>query len=197
MAFRIMLSGGGSGGHVYPLVAITEEIKRLSPQYHKHVRMRFIGDGDIISNEAKKLGISYRRVLSPKWRRYKSAMNFFDLLKVPVAFLQSIFYVWTYMPDVMLIKGGYASFFPALAARLMFIPLIIHESDSIPGKTNLYWGRHARRVFVSFEHAKKYFKPDLVELVGQPIRPELLQTRVKNQYNMPAVFITGGSQGAK
>lgn len=197
MAFRIMLAGGGSGGHVYPLVAIAEEIKRLAPEYHAKVGMRFIGDGDLLAQEAKKLGIAYRRIFAPKWRRYTSGKNFFDIFKVPIAFLQSLLYVWAYMPDVMLIKGGYAAFFPALAARLLFVPLIVHESDSVPGRTNLFWEKHARRVFVAFEHTKQYFKSDSVELVGNPIRPELLQPRERQTFDKPVVFVTGGSQGAQ
>ena len=197
MAFRIMMAGGGSGGHVYPLVAIAEEVKRLSPQYHRLVQMRFIGDGELMATSARQLDISFRHVSAPKWRRYKSAQNFFDILKVPIALIQSVIYVWSYMPDVMLIKGGYAAFFPALAARIMFIPLVVHESDSIPGKTNSYWARHARRVFLAFEHARQYFPKIDTEVVGNPIRPELLAPRQRKTYDKPVVFITGGSQGAK
>lgn len=205
MAFRILLAGGGSGGHIYPLSAIAEEIQRLSPQYHRHVRLRFIGAGDILAREAKRLGISHRRVLAPKWRRYGSWRNAADLLKVPFALIQSIFLVWIWMPDVVLVKGGYAAFFPALAARLLLVPIVVHESDSIPGKTNLYWGKHARRVFVAFENAAKYFRADRVELVGNPIRSLLLQLPAQPQAralfglseNKPVVFITGGSQGAQ
>ena len=205
MSFRIMLAGGGTGGHVYPLIAVAEEIKRLAPEYHKHVKICFIGDGDLLAESARELGMSHRRVTAPKWRRNEAAKNFLDVLKVPVALLQSVIYVWSFMPDVMLVKGGYGSFFPALAARIMFIPLVVHESDSVPGKTNLFWGRHARRVFVAFEHALKYFKVKRAELVGNPIRSALehLPDHAKAvadfgfPANKPVVLVTGGSQGAE
>jgi len=66
---------------VYPFVAIAEEIKRLAPEYHAMVQMRFIGHGELIAREAKNLGISFRHVLAPKWRRYASWKNLFDILK--------------------------------------------------------------------------------------------------------------------
>jgi UDP-N-acetylglucosamine--N-acetylmuramyl-(pentapeptide) pyrophosphoryl-undecaprenol N-acetylglucosamine transferase len=141
--------------------------------------------------------VGYSRVWAPKFRRYKSFRNLLDFYKIPIAFAQSCFSVLLFMPDVMLIKGGYAALFPALAARLLFIPLVVHESDSIPGKTNLFWGRHARRVFLAFEHAKQFFNPEKSEVVGLPIRPALLVLVPRTEADKPTVFITGGSQGAQ
>src|SRR3989344_4369858 len=123
MSFRIMLAGGGTGGHVYPLVAIAQELVRLSRSFHREVQIRFIGSGYVLASEAKQLGIPCRKIFAPKFRRYTSAQNILDIFKIPLAILQSFFFVWSFMPDVMLVKGGYGAFFPALAARLMFIPL--------------------------------------------------------------------------
>ncbi len=205
MSFRVMLAGGGSGGHVYPLVAVAEELKRQAPQSGKSLEVRFIGDGELIHNAADELGIRFHHVMAPKWRRYFSMLNFLDLLKLPVGFFQACLYVWLFMPDAMLIKGGYASFLPALAAKLMAVPLIVHESDSVPGKVNLWWGKLSRRVFVAYEYTRKYFNPKKTEMVGSPIRPKVV-TPIDRESALasftfkgdkPVVLVLGGSQGAQ
>lgn len=197
MSFRIMLAGGGTGGHVYPLVAVSEELLAQESKINKKIGIRFIGDGELMAQAAKDLKLSFRHVMAPKWRRYGSFKNILDLFKIPVGLLQACFHVWAYMPDVMLVKGGYASFLPALMAKLLFVPIIVHESDSVPGKVNLFWGRHCRRVYLAFEHARQYFRTDRTEVIGNPIRPEILAIHEKNIHDKPVVFITGGSQGAQ
>lgn len=205
MSFRIMMAGGGSGGHVYPLVAVAQELLKQEQPVHKHVGIAFIGDGDLMRREADALKIPFHRVMAPKWRRYRSIKNILDLVKIPLGMLQAFFAVLLYMPDVMLVKGGYASFLPALMARLMAIPLVVHESDSVPGRVNRFWGRHARRVFLAFDHAQKYFPHQDTEVIGNPIRDELLDLPTKEagcaalqvSTEKPIVFVMGGSQGAQ
>src|SRR3989344_6478948 len=103
MAFRIMLAGGGSGGHVYPLVAIAEELKSQAQKSGQAIKLQFIGDGDLLDETADELQVPFRRVIAPKWRRYPSFKNFLDLFKIPISIIQAVFYVWLFMPDVMLI----------------------------------------------------------------------------------------------
>lgn len=202
-----MLAGGGSGGHVYPLIAVAEELRRQSTESGQNVKIRFIGDGEIMAETAREINMPFRRVFAPKWRRYFSIYNFLDLLKIPIGVVQAFFHVWIFMPDVMLVKGGYASFLPALAAKLMAIPLVVHESDSVPGKVNLWWGKMSRRVFVSFEHARGYFRADRTEVIGNPIRSIITVPIDREQAlsvfefpfgrEKPVIFINGGSQGAQ
>ena len=198
---RILLAGGGSGGHAYPLLAVAEEIQKAGSQ----VNLEFIGDGGILREEAASLGIKFRQVMSPKWRRYFSFLNFADIFKFPVGFLQSLFYVWLYMPDLVFAKGSYASFLPALTAKLMFIPLIVHESDSVPGFANRLLGIFSEKVFLALEGARNYFSPAKAEVVGNPIRPGILgggdRVAAVKAFQLdpakPVVLITGASQGAK
>lgn len=205
MAYRILLVGGGTGGHIYPLVAVAEELKNLSAQKGEEMGLRFMGEGKFLKEEAEKLGLKCNLVLSPKWRRYFSFQNFLDIFRFPVGFLQALFYVWLFMPDVIFAKGGYASFLPALAGKIFAIPIIIHESDSIPGKVNMILGKWARRIFLSFEKSGSYFSGDKCEIIGNPIRQGLLTTVDKsaalNAFGLnpakPAVLVTGASQGAK
>ena len=118
--------------------------------------MRFIGTGGILGQFAKDLGVGFNSVLSPKWRRYASLNNFLDIFKLPVGFFQSLYYVWHFMPDLVFSKGGYDSFLPSFATRLMGIPLYIHESDAIPGKANIWLSHFAKKIFIAFDSAKQY-----------------------------------------
>jgi UDP-N-acetylglucosamine--N-acetylmuramyl-(pentapeptide) pyrophosphoryl-undecaprenol N-acetylglucosamine transferase len=205
VAYRILLVGGGTGGHVYPLVAVAEELKNLSSQKGGEIELRFMGEGRFLKEEAEKIGLKCNLILSPKWRRYFSFQNFLDIFRFPIGFLQALFYVWLFMPDIIFAKGGYASFLPALVGKIFMIPLIIHESDSIPGKANVILGKWARRIFISFEKSRNYFNGDKCEVVGNPIRQGLLitvdKTAALGAFNLnqskPAVLVTGASQGAQ
>lgn len=200
MATRILLAGGGTGGHVYPLVAVAEELKKSGD-----VQLQFIGDGALLKREAAALGVKFRQVLAPKWRRYFSPANLLDVWKLPLGILQAFFHLWVFMPDVIFVKGGYASFLPALIGRLFLIPLVVHESDAVPGWTNLFFGKKAKKVLIAFEAARKYFPTGTVEFVGNPIRSQILVASdgpsAKTHFSLdpakPTVLITGASQGAQ
>jgi len=203
---RILLVGGGTGGHIYPLVAVAEELKNLgAASGGEPPEIKFVGSGDLLKRAAEEAGFEVSLVFSSKWRRYFSFQNFLDVLKFPVGFFQALFFVWRFMPDVIFAKGGYASFLPALAGKIFAIPIAIHESDSIPGRTNVLLGKMARKVFLSFEGARKYFNDSKCEVVGAPIRSGLLASIDKaaalKAFGLdparPAVFVTGASQGAQ
>lgn len=200
-----MLTGGGSGGHVYPLVAVAEEMQAQAVQKGMVLELTFLGDDGFFKEIGGPLGIKAVSILSPKWRRYSSIENVVDALKLPVGFLQALFHVWRYMPDLIFSKGGYDSFMPVFAARIFMIPIIIHESDIIPGKANVWAGKWAKKVFLSFEAAAKYFKRGITEVVGNPLRRGIMNgpdrsvalAALSLDPAKPAVLITGASQGAK
>jgi UDP-N-acetylglucosamine--N-acetylmuramyl-(pentapeptide) pyrophosphoryl-undecaprenol N-acetylglucosamine transferase len=205
MSYKILLTGGGTGGHVYPLVAVAEELKAQASQKGIDLELMFLGEGELLKNLAGELGIKFRSVLSPKWRRYASIENLIDIFKAPIGFLQSLFYVWKFMPDVIFSKGGFASFLPSFTGKLLFIPLVIHESDAIPGKANSWLGKMADQVFVAMDGAQKYFKEGKTIWVGNPIRRGILSVVDKTaalaafglDSSRPVVLITGASNGAK
>lgn len=205
MAYRIMLTGGGSGGHVYPLIAVAEELQRQAMQKGLDLELRFLGADGLMKDVATSIGIKFQAVISPKWRRYNSVQNFIDILKAPIGLFQTLFYVWRYMPDLIFSKGGYDSFLPALAGRIFRIPIVIHESDVIPGKANRWVEKWAKKVFVSFDAAKSYFKQEKTELVGNPMRSGLLNFIDRSvavaafglDPSKPVVLITGASQGSQ
>jgi UDP-N-acetylglucosamine--N-acetylmuramyl-(pentapeptide) pyrophosphoryl-undecaprenol N-acetylglucosamine transferase len=201
MSKRIMLAGGGTGGHIYPLIAVAEEILKVD----QTVELEFIGTGQILRDEAGKLGIPFKNVLSSKWRRYFSLKNIIDIIKFPIGFIQSLFLVWKYMPDAIFAKGGYASLLPALAGKILMIPIVVHETDSIPGKTNIFLSKLARKTFVGFASSIQYFSTKYIETVGNPMRLGILNGGDRNiaagVFNLkpdrPTILITGAGQGAK
>jgi UDP-N-acetylglucosamine--N-acetylmuramyl-(pentapeptide) pyrophosphoryl-undecaprenol N-acetylglucosamine transferase len=194
--------GGGTGGHVYPLVAVAQQLKIQSGN---SVELLFMGDGPLIKEEAEKIGLKCRRILAPKWRRYFSLLNLLDIVKFPISFFQSLFFVWQYMPDLIFAKGGYAALMPALIGKLMAIPVFIHETDAIPGVTNKFLSKFAKKTFVSLDASLSFFTSKNIETVGNPIRQEILQnvdrstaaSAFKLDPNKPTILITGANQGAK
>jgi UDP-N-acetylglucosamine--N-acetylmuramyl-(pentapeptide) pyrophosphoryl-undecaprenol N-acetylglucosamine transferase len=205
MTFRVLLVGGGTGGHVYPLVAVARSLKARAAQSGTNIELLMMGDGPIFERAAKENGISYSTIIAPKLRRYTSAGNVIDLLKVPIALLQSLWKLLLFMPDAVFAKGGYTCAFPTLVARLYFIPVYLHESDSVPGLANRMLARRSRLVFTSFASAEQYFaqagRPTL--LVGNPFRTELCcvdrtmaHQALKLDPAKKTVLIIGGSLGA-
>lgn len=194
-----MLVGGGSGGHVYPLIAVANILKERGD-----IELIFLGDYKFMGKEAKENGFIFRSIVSGKLRRYFSLQNFLDIFKFFIGLIQSLWYLFWFMPDIILTKGGYISVPPALVAKLYFIPLFIHESDIEPGLANRFLARLANKIFISFPGSAVYFNKQKTVLTGNPIRLEVLQGD-KNEaaemfnlaVNKKTIFVYGGSQGSK
>ena len=206
---RILLVGGGSGGHIYPVIAVANALKaKLAetglPAQAGGVELMLLGDNKFMGQAAKESNIKFRSVMSGKLRRYFSPMNFLDIFKFPVGLIQSLWHIYWFMPDVVFAKGGYISVLPALVAKLYLIPLYIHESDSVPGLANRILGRLADKIFISFQVSSAYLDSTKTVLTGNPVRKELL-TGDRNEavklfnltLNKKTIFVYGGSQGAQ
>ena len=201
---RILLIGGGSGGHVYPLIAVANALQEKSQQSGVALEMKLWGRGDFIVNAATEANLKATKIIAGKLRRYFSFLNILDFFKVILSFFQSLWLMFWYMPDVIFAKGGSDSVMPAIVAKLYFIPLIIHESDSVPGLANRVTSKVANKVLISFESSAKYFKPEKTTLVGNPVRKELAMgdkssaaSLFKLDPNKQTVLVFGGSQGAQ
>lgn len=200
---RILLVGGGSGGHVYPVIAVSTALKGKSSEVGG-IELMVLGDDKFMRLAAEENGIKFKSILSGKLRRYFSWFNFLDIFKFPVGFFQSLWHIYWFMPDAVFAKGGYVSVIPALVARLYLIPLYIHDSDAVPGLANRFLGRLANKIFISFQISSAYFNSSKTVLVGNPVRKELLTgdrnksaELFKMDANKKTVFIYGGSQGAQ
>ena len=203
MKKRILLTGGGTGGHIYPLLAVADEIKRMT---QGGVELLYLGIKHILNEEFVRRDIRVHRITSSKLRRYFALANFIDVPKFFFGFFQALFRLYFLMPDVVFSKGGPGALAVVLAARFYFIPVMIHESDSVPGLTNKISAIFSKRIFIAFKTAVSYFKISKTVLVGNPIRHELFLNRppdaagakalLKFNSKEPLVVFMGGSQGA-
>jgi len=203
MAYRILFISGGTGGHVYPIVPIIKSVQNLAQQSGKPTEIEIMGEGSLLLQTASDLSLPLRKVLNVKLPRYPSPLVLINIFKLPVVFFQSLYHIWNFMPDLVFVKGSGSSLVAGLAAKLLFVPLIIHESDAIPAITNRILGKFAVKILTSFEESKKYFRTDKVIITGHPIRLEILDARKADgliafgfNEQKPVVLIIGGSQGA-
>lgn len=199
---RIILTGGGSGGHLTPLVAVADKLKT---KLGSEVNILYVGSGaemerTIMAEE----GIPAKFVISGKMRRYFSLQNFVDFFKVPVGFVQSLWLLFRFMPDAIFSKGGYVAVPIVLAAWVYRIPIMIHESDSVPGVANQFLAKFANRIAVAYPTAEQYFPKEKTALVGNPIRaqvtggdPVILRQELGFTQSRKTLLILGGSQGSK
>ncbi len=135
---KILFTGGGTGGHFYPIIAIAEEIKRICiEQKIVAPELYFMSDKPYNKRVLSDNNIKFVPTTAGKIRRYFSLMNFLDFFKIIFGSIKAIFTVFSIYPDVIFGKGGYASFPGLLAARVLRIPVVIHESDSHPGRVLL------------------------------------------------------------
>jgi UDP-N-acetylglucosamine--N-acetylmuramyl-(pentapeptide) pyrophosphoryl-undecaprenol N-acetylglucosamine transferase len=203
---KILFTGGGSGGHLMPIIAISRELRRSYDG--KDLELYYMGPedkiGDVILAQES---IKALHVGGGKVRRDKGAgsffKNFYDVfIKTPRGILKAFRILFFVNPDVIFSKGGYGAFPTTMAGRLLRIPIFIHESDIIPGKANSAAEKFAVEIFTSFPYTRD-FPPKKVLLVGNPIRREILSGSKEEakvlfdlQGGKPLLLILGGSQGA-
>lgn len=210
---KVLFTGGGTGGHIFPIIAIAREIKKIqfsAPEKEK-LELFYIGPKDpfgeiFLSQEF----IKVKSIFSGKIRRYLIApallQNFVDIfLKIPLGILQSFFYIFFLGPELIFSKGGYGSLPVVLTGWIFGIPIFLHESDVAPGLANRILSRFSSLIFISFPKTE-YFPTSKTALVSNPIRRELLGGseeeakrifRLKTEENKPLILILGGSQGAQ
>ncbi len=203
---KILLTGGGTGGHFYPVIAVAEAINKVVKEEKLlPVQLYYMSDSPHDAEMLAENNIEYINISAGKARRYFSILNFFDIFKTFFGIISATMKVFNIYPDVIFSKGAYSSFPVLVAARLLRIPVIIHESDSVPGRVNLWASKFSKRIAVSYSEAIKYFNASKVAVTGNPVRKniEMLQSRENSrqfldlQENIPSILILGGSLGAR
>lgn len=204
MSYRILMIGGASGGHAMPLLAVGDALQKTAQAQNKPIELYFLGEKRWLEEPVKIKGWQFRSLVAGKVRGYFSPLIFLDYLKMFVGFWHALWRVFWIMPDVVFAKGGYDSVFPAFWAKVFFIPLYIHETDSIPGRANRLLAKFAKKVFVAFPGAVNHFVSKKVAVVGNPIRANIFQVDpvVARVYfkllpDLPTLLVLGGSQGAR
>ena len=196
---KIVLTGGGTAGHVTPNIALLPKLRELSYD------ISYIGSYHGIEKDLiEAMNVPYYGISSGKLRRYLDLKNLSDPFKVVKGLGQSVRLLRKLKPDIVFSKGGFVSVPVVLAAKLCHIPVIIHESDITPGLANKLAIPAAKKVCCNFPETLKYLPEDKAILTGSPIRQELLSGKPENAKSYchftsdkPVLLVIGGSTGSK
>ena len=206
---KILFTGGGTGGHFYPIIAIAQalndkvnEKKILPPKLYFMSNSKYNARA-LFDNEIEFIGVP-----AGKLRRYFSILNFTDLFKTLYGMFSALIKMYNLYPDVVVSKGGYSSFPALFAAKMLRIPVIIHESDSTPGIVSKWSAKFAEKIAISYPEVADKFPKQKTEgriaFTGNPIRKEIvtpLSNGAREFLNLeettPIIFVLGGSQGSK
>ena len=201
-ALRIIIAGGGTGGHIFPAIAIANELKRISDS-----EILFVGaNGKMEMEKVPQAGYRIKGLDIAGFNRSSLIKN----IGLPFKLIKSFFQVRTiineFKPDAVIGVGGYSSFPVLRYAQAKAIPTFIHESNSFAGKSNMLLGRKASKVFVATDGMEKFFPANKIMITGNPVRQTItktsvLKTEALNFFGLSpqrkTVLVVGGSLGAK
>lgn len=196
---KIVIVGGGTGGHFYPLIAVAEVLNEQSPR----PELFYLGPAPYDKAALTVNGITYIYCPAGKIRVYFSWQNFLDQFRNFFGFFVALYRLLIIYPDVVFSKGGYTSVPVLLAAAFLRIPIVIHESDAVPGRANKLAKRFATYIAISYDDVASYFPTEKTALTGIPLRKEILQINPQAHQilgipnDKPLLFVTGGSSGAE
>ncbi len=196
---RIVLTGGGTAGHITPHIALLPRLRACGFDIH-YMGTRSGMEFDLIERE----GIPFHAISAGKLRRYFDLKNASDLLRIGKGYLQALGVLRRLRPDVVLSKGGFVSSPVVWAAWALRIPAIIHESDISPGLANRLSMPFAARICYTFPETARYLKPGRGVLTGLPVRAELTagdaaagRALCRFDADRPVLLVIGGSQGSE
>lgn len=199
---RIIISGGGTGGHIFPAVAIANAIKRLRPD----AQVQFVGaEGRMEMEKVPAAGYDIVGLPVAGFDRKRLWRNVGVLLKLRKSLKKARRLVRDFKPDIAIGVGGYASGPMLKAAQRCGIPTLLQEQNSYAGVTNKLLAKKARRICVAYEGMERFFPSDKIVMTGNPVRAEVLQARdaakAREAFGLDAgratVLIVGGSLGAR
>ena len=187
---RIIICAGGTGGHIYPGIAIAEEIRSRDP----NGQIAFIGsreglEGELIKREGFEIKLISARGLLRKLSYKAISAPFVSLL----GFFQSLSILNTFKPQIVVVTGGYVSFPVIAAAKVLNLPILFHEQNVLPGFTARFWSRFVKILTISFPETQKYLNGTVT---GNPVRQRILKIH-RRSAERPTVLVLGGSQGAR
>jgi undecaprenyldiphospho-muramoylpentapeptide beta-N-acetylglucosaminyltransferase len=188
---RMVVTTGGTGGHIFPAIAVADEIRRRNPL----ARVLFLGGNGPEGDLARRAGLDFR-ALPASGVLGKGLKSLFATVWVGRGVIKATNALRSFMPQVVIGFGGYAGFCPVLAAAMLGIPNAVHEQNSIPGVTNRLLAKFTRRVFVSFDDKLGLFPAAKVQRTGNPVRQQLVGVE-KVSGEGRNLLVLGGSQGAK
>jgi UDP-N-acetylglucosamine--N-acetylmuramyl-(pentapeptide) pyrophosphoryl-undecaprenol N-acetylglucosamine transferase len=202
MSLKVVLTGGGTGGHIYPALAVAEAARRLRLE----AEIRYVGGRTGMEAEiVPPTGLPFVGLTTKKLHRLLSPGTVGVLLALWKGYREALAFLRSFRPDVVIGTGGYVAAAAALAAQRLRVPTVILAPDAIPGRTNRLLARRAARICVMFEETRTAFPSGTTALTGLPIRADIVSPQSKEEARQtfglkPGVFtvlVTGGSQGAQ
>lgn len=195
---RIILTGGGTAGHITPNLALLPYLKEAG------FEVSYIGSKNSIESRlVPEAGIPFQAISTGKLRRYLSLQNLTDPFRVINGINEAKKIIREFKPDIVFSKGGYVGLPVAVAAKKCHVPVILHESDMTPGLANKLCLPYAEKICCNFPETVKVLPPEKAVLTGSPIRDEILKGDPEKgleichfQHNKPVIMVIGGSLGA-
>lgn len=192
-AMKVIIAGGGTGGHLFPGIAIAREFQKRDP----NVKIIFIGTSKGIESKVlPKEKLELKTICSSGLKGKISWRTFIAFGEIPIALLQSFWIIVNFKPNLVLGVGGYVTGPFVLMAWLLRIPTAIQEQNLIPGTTNRILGMIVDKIFISFEQTKSYFSGIKVELTGNPVKEEYYKKQIRTKGPRFNFLVFGGSRGA-
>lgn len=190
---RLLLAGGGTGGHLFPAIAVAEQLRTEEP----HSEILFVGtERGLEARMLPELGWNLKTIEMSGWAGLGLSARLKVLVKLVKSFRQSQSILREFRPQVVVGVGGYASVPVLLAAKAAGIPYLIHEQNAWPGLANRLLGRWAKRVCLSFSEADRAFHRSATVLTGNPVRAAMENCPNINEKGT-TLLVFGGSQGAR
>lgn len=200
---RFIIAGGGTGGHIFPAIAIANAIKELQPG----AEILFVGaEGKMEMEKVPQAGYSIKGLTIAGFERGSLIKNIWLPFKLIKSFLQVRNILKSFKPDAVIGVGGYSSFPVLKSAQGKGIPTFIHESNSFAGKSNILLGKHATKIFVACEGMDRFFPANKIEISGNPVRKSIAGSSISKaealaffglERKKPTVLVIGGSLGAR
>jgi UDP-N-acetylglucosamine--N-acetylmuramyl-(pentapeptide) pyrophosphoryl-undecaprenol N-acetylglucosamine transferase len=200
---RVIISGGGTGGHIFPAIAIADEIKRRNPDVH----ILFVGAiGKMEMEKVPAAGYKIEGLTIAGFQRKLTFSNFLLPFKIVKSLLKARSILMKFKPQVVVGVGGYASGPTLKAATMLGIPTLVQEQNSFPGKTNKLLSRNVNKLCTAYDGLERFFPKEKIVLTGNPVRSEMVKIEGKreeafNYYGLdsqkPTILVIGGSLGAR
>ncbi len=202
---RILFTGGGTGGHFFPVLAVIRELKRVAEERQiLDLELFYMGPDSFGEAALREESVIPIRVMAGKMRRYWSASNIVDVFKTAIGIITAFWNTFLIMPDVIFSKGGYGALPAVVASAIFQIPLMIHESDAVPGRVSMLSRRTASRIAIAFPGSAAFFPKEKTALVGVPVRSRILggaREIAREDFDIfsavPVVGVIGASQGSQ
>jgi UDP-N-acetylglucosamine--N-acetylmuramyl-(pentapeptide) pyrophosphoryl-undecaprenol N-acetylglucosamine transferase len=201
-ALRVVIAGGGTGGHLFPGIAIAQEFLAKNAE----ISVLFVGTGKPFEiSILSEIGFAHKRITVEGFKGRGVWNQLVSISKIPKGIIESILILKGFQPDIVIGVGGYSAGPLVIGARLLGIKIVLHEQNILPGITNRILSRFADRIYVSFEETIMGVSPKKIRFTGNPVRKEILQCaetlkntdiKASNKKKKFTILILGGSQGA-